>query len=116
MEREYGSWTVLKWAHERDIPMRGKDGKRIKKALCKCECGAEKYVFEWHLQHGKSTSCGCSKRTNKKSLHQCDCGNPYFLTESQKLNNNNFQCARCKKIDKERGYRNHGRDSHANQV
>ena len=47
----FGRWTVL------DGYITTPQGER--KYLCRCDCGTERYVLEWSLQHGGSQSCGC---------------------------------------------------------
>lgn len=49
--QKFGRWTVLRYAIE----------KPSKKAywLCRCECGAERFVVGDSLRAGTSVSCGC---------------------------------------------------------
>lgn len=49
--QKIGRWTVL---DDYQIVKKGE-----KKWLCRCECGAERYVLERGLKSGGSLSCGC---------------------------------------------------------
>ena len=49
--QRFGRWTVL------DGCITTPQSER--KYLCRCDCGTERYVLEWSLQHGGSQSCGC---------------------------------------------------------
>lgn len=58
MVKQYGFWTVL------DAPPVMYEEKHrhcIKKLLCKCVCGTERYVLRSTLRNGQSVSCGCFK-------------------------------------------------------
>ena len=46
--QRFGHWTVL-------------NDPGGQKALCRCDCGNERWVWKSHLRHGDSTSCGCDK-------------------------------------------------------
>ena len=48
------------------LPLRNKNGKRISKWKCKCDCGNVKEVTATHLTQGETTSCGC---VHSKTLH-----------------------------------------------
>ena len=37
---------------------------------CKCECGNEKYIEEYHLISGKTKSCGCLRKEITKITHE----------------------------------------------
>ena len=50
----YGRWTGL---DDYQLTPRGE-----RKWLCRCECGAQRYVLERGLIYGGSTSCGCLAR------------------------------------------------------
>ena len=39
-----------------------KNGKRVVRYLCKCDCGNEKVVRKLHLTSGSIISCGCYHR------------------------------------------------------
>lgn len=51
----YGRWLVLSKAEDQVTPK----GRRVKRWLCRCDCGTEKCVSEQSLVRGKSISCGC---------------------------------------------------------
>lgn len=44
----YGRWETL-------------GEKRGRRLLCRCACGVERYVLDYNLKNGVSSSCGCHK-------------------------------------------------------
>lgn len=50
----FGRWTV--------VEVNGRH------ATCRCSCGATKRVRLDHLRSGRSTSCGCSRRTSEEAF------------------------------------------------
>lgn len=51
----YGRWTVL----YEGTPVIREGNRRIRKWVCRCDCGTEREVFEKSLKSGASESCGC---------------------------------------------------------
>ena len=54
--KRFGRLTIIDLDHE------GKNGPFW---LCRCDCGNEKVVGNYHLKCGDTTSCGCKKRERK---------------------------------------------------
>jgi hypothetical protein len=48
--QRFGRWIVLHFA--------GKTGRKYR-WTCRCDCGVEKHVIDYHLTMGKTHSCGC---------------------------------------------------------
>jgi hypothetical protein len=46
----FGRLTVISWSRDKEYKVVW---------ICKCTCGKETKVNTYHLQHGKSRSCGC---------------------------------------------------------
>lgn len=64
----FGRWTILE-----DVQMvSGRNGKTVKKVLCRCDCGTERYVLERSLLYGGSESCGCLRKENAKEANSYD--------------------------------------------
>jgi hypothetical protein len=40
------------------------------KAFCRCDCGTERLLRNWHLRSGESTSCGCYRREMDKRTYR----------------------------------------------
>lgn len=49
-------------AIEEATPMRSPNGHKLRRWLCRCDCGKEKIIRQSSLTAGLSTSCGCSRR------------------------------------------------------
>jgi hypothetical protein len=49
MRGKFGNWTVLE--------------KHGRQALCQCDCGTQKLVYSHTLTNGRSTNCGCERKT-----------------------------------------------------
>ncbi len=54
--KKFHRWTIIDTADDKYI---GKDNKRIRMYLCKCDCGTVRPVSFSSLNNGKSQSCGC---------------------------------------------------------
>ena len=63
--RTFGRLTVIK---EVDSVL-SSQGYKIRKWLCRCECGQEKIIREIHLKSGHTKSCGCI--LSEKSAEHC---------------------------------------------
>ena len=52
-----------------------------RKALCLCDCGAEKVVFRYNLPRGNTTSCGCAwyEKVSQPKKHG-GCGSMEYRT------------------------------------
>lgn len=57
----YGKMLVLREATAED----GIELKKDARWLCKCDCGVQKIVRGNNLRSGKTTSCGCSRKSKK---------------------------------------------------
>lgn len=84
------------------------------KLLCKCDCGTEKIVNKYSVLHGKTLSCGCTKRykplKNKKfnywkvlddidseyALCECVCGTVRKVQKAHLKNGTSKSCG-CKR-------------------
>lgn len=53
--KRFGRWTVL---YEGE-PIIGSGNRRLRRWICRCDCGSERLVRELNLKQGKSSSCGC---------------------------------------------------------
>jgi hypothetical protein len=58
----FGQWELVEGAPVLQVPM--------KKILCKCSCGVERYVFMRSLTLGQSKSCGHTKHNKGKSKYR----------------------------------------------
>lgn len=58
--KEYGNLIVMKMA--------GRNRHRQALLLCKCSCGNEKIIVEYHLKAGRIKSCGCERIKNNQTL------------------------------------------------
>ncbi len=68
--QRFGRWTVL------DGCITTPQGER--KYLCRCDCGTERYVLEWSLQHGGSQSCGCLRMERARQATAYDLSGQTF--------------------------------------
>lgn len=67
VKEKYGRLTVIREAEKMVLP----SGQKNRAFLCKCDCGNEKVIRFSHLNHGRTTSCGCKTRTlNGLSNHR----------------------------------------------
>ena len=96
--QKFGKWTIL----ERAENSAGRDSRW----LCRCECGTEKIVYGKNLRNGRSTSCGCYKKSNLSKLKRLDLTGQRFgrLTaleiakdeNGEEIKNNSGLLWRCK--------------------
>lgn len=56
--RRFGRWTVIR--------LDTKHPSKIRRWICRCDCGEEKSVRGTHLRDGRSKSCGCLARDVNK--------------------------------------------------
>ena len=49
-----------------------------RKWLCRCDCGAEKYILERSLLYGNTKSCGCASRENSRKANAHDLSGKTF--------------------------------------
>ena len=59
--QRFGRWT----ATDKYIEIQDNRGKTVRKWLCRCDCGTERYVVQSGLTTGHSKSCGCLMREEK---------------------------------------------------
>lgn len=86
------------------------------KVRCRCDCGKVKVFNKWNVTHGRSTSCGCSRKHKRpelikstvghrfgrlvvkdelgygKVLCQCDCGNEKVVNKGHLLRGDILSC------------------------
>lgn len=86
------------------------------KIKCRCDCGTIKVFNKWNVTHGRSTSCGCSRKHNRpelikntvgqrfgrlvvkrelgygKVLCECDCGNEKVVNKGHLLRGDILSC------------------------
>lgn len=58
-----GRWEIIEPAESIK-----RNGKNLRRWLCRCECGTEKIVPERTLKQGESNSCGCYHRDIMKTV------------------------------------------------
>lgn len=63
----FGRWTVL---YEADPDYR--NGRRLRRWYCRCDCGAERSVNERLLKNGSSKSCGCYHSDVMREVGKCN--------------------------------------------
>lgn len=91
IRERYGRLTILKEDGFYIIPS---SGARVRKVLCKCDCGKEVKVYLISLRNGKVKSCGCFKK-EKATRHGLHGSNTYKKWDSMiqgctNPNNNGF--------------------------
>ena len=59
----FGRWIVIR----EDDPDVNKNGKPVRRFLCRCECGVVESVLRNSLRYGASKSCGCLSRDVRKA-------------------------------------------------
>lgn len=81
---EYGLWTVLS--------VRNSEGK----CLCKCVCGAERYVRVYHLATGQSKACSnVCRLKQKRLLHKVTLGAKYGHWTVTEITESGYAICRC---------------------
>ena len=60
--RKFNKLLVLSWAE----PKLRRDGSRVKRVNCLCDCGNTKAVIPAKLRSGEVTSCGCGRLQRKR--------------------------------------------------
>ncbi|MDD4515662.1 hypothetical protein [Massilibacteroides sp.] len=61
----FGRLTIIQEIERLQIP----SGQKIRRVLCKCECGKEVKVLLPHLIRGRIISCGCSYKIRDNESH-----------------------------------------------
>ena len=82
-----GSWTIIS-----EIEPFFKNGAYHRLLQCKCVCGKIKNVFFFHINNGRSKSCGCQRKCSK--THGLSNHPIYYVWSSMK--------ARCYDKNRER--------------
>lgn len=100
--KKFGKLTVLKYGYKRNSK---------NYYLCQCECGNEKYIYDYNLNKGLTKSCGCISHPSlvgkkygrltvlkdlprSKKLCLCDCGNE-VIVQTEHLNSGHTQSCGC---------------------
>jgi len=100
--QRFTHWSVIR---EVD-PIPRQDGHRLRRILCRCDCGTERVVLLMSLRKGASTCCGCigNQKIGARRRTHGQCAD-YRRTKTYDVWNN--MMARCYN-PKGSGYENYG--------
>lgn len=103
--QKIGRWTVLQLKTPMYLLARGWE------ALCRCDCGTERWVNLKSLKDGRTKSCGHCKLNaligkrfgrltvlrieNGRALCRCDCGKEKYVNDPRNLRNGFTRSCGC---------------------
>lgn len=72
--KRFGRLQVVEYSYTQEYP----SGQKVRKWLCKCDCGNEKIILENSLKSGGASSCGCLQKERVSKARRIDLAGKTF--------------------------------------